>query len=672
MSGGSSAAPAPVVDVRIRRMSDSTAKAYIRYIQVLFVLCFVVLAVQAVWVQLDFFVPHARERVLGMNIACGIISLILLSIYGLLSWRDWRRNSVLVPDVRRTSTGRVHVPRRAARYFRLAVVDYVFIVAVIILFMSSDIYLLTDECGWVSSQLEVVSFFKWTLFSGIISNQFCHLTSMLPKASIVKVVKFTRTGWYFRWRRIDLTDGVELPWSVYAGVFALFFIVPFVCVFVGLLTATGIIGPGKCRITLDQNEDCALELAGYGGSLPGDVCDPFSASCQQFIEGSELLESGRTTSIIIACAVLMFNVFLYVACLLRLASALHPMPYKPHKLVHMLLGYHILTRIPMSVLLILNFIFLWLIQIGTCPVEFLASSGFGSMCLALAGVSAAGLWFTTPVAYGKDHEEGEIAFDDDANTNKEMKISYTRMLESFVWAYAVYEVDEMRRHEQMFDMEEFMDAFGLDDYDVLWNKHVDSKCMIAWNASTGKIVVSFRGTASGRNVLSDLKLWREPHEPERGNYWLGTQPMVHSGFSEFFYRSGMRKDCLGLLDEIINAGEGGGKGGIGENAGVDGVPGAAGVAGIPGIGGGIGGAGNAGYAGNVGDPPDDGGLNPEDPTTPTANTAPKWDILLAGHSLGAAAAQIAAYDISEWLEAKGVSFHISCYKIGRASCRERV
>ena len=76
MSGGSSAAPAPVVDVRIRRMSDSTAKAYIRYIQVLFVLCFVVLAVQAVWVQLDFFVPHARERVLGMNIACGIISLI--------------------------------------------------------------------------------------------------------------------------------------------------------------------------------------------------------------------------------------------------------------------------------------------------------------------------------------------------------------------------------------------------------------------------------------------------------------------------------------------------------------------------------------------------------------------------------------------------------------------
>ena len=590
----------PRVDNRIKRISDKTAKAYVLYLQVLFILCFVVLTVQAVWVQLDFSVPHAREKVLGMNIACGSVSLLLLMTFAMISWRDWRRNETLVPDLERTGDGRrVHVPPRPARYFALAIIDYAALVAVTAIFFSVDIFLLTDECGWLYSWSEVVSFFKWALFIGIVSNQFCHILSMLPKEAIIKTVKLTRIGWYFKRRGIEITDGVELPWSVFAAVFATFYAVPFLCILIGLLASVGVFS-GSTFCSSRSGPDCLEGL--LDSMITESICNPWSSACEQALESNkDLISKGRDAALTIACSVIMFYIVLYIVCLILLARALHPMAYKRFKIIHMHLGYHIMTRIPLSLLLLLNFLFLWLVQIGTCPVQFLTSTGFGSMILALSGMSAAGVWFTTPVAYGTDHEEGEIAFDDRKNDNPAMKISYARMLESFVFSYMVYEVDELKPHEQMFELHEFMEFYGLEDYDVLWNKHVDSKCLMAWNSSTGKIVISFRGTASGRNVVSDLKIWREPHEPERGNYWLGTKPMVHSGFCEFFYRSGMREDCLERLEAIVQDRQ---------------------------------------------------------------DHEKTWNILMVGHSLGGAAAKIAAYDISDWLNAKAVSYRLSCYTYG--------
>ena len=38
----------------------------------------------------------------------------------------------------------------------------------------------------------------------------------------------------------------------------------------------------------------------------------------------------------------------------------------------------------------------------------------------------------------------------------------------------------------------------------LWNRKVDTKCLMAWNDNL--VVLSFRGTASMRNVLADVKV----------------------------------------------------------------------------------------------------------------------------------------------------------------------
>jgi hypothetical protein len=563
---------------RILRVSDGTAKLYVRFLQGFFVVSFVVLTLESVWVQLDFHVSDAREKVLWINLACGAFSLCLLCTYGVVSYVDYRRTKLVCK-----------VPPRTARIYHLVIIDFAFLLCVVIMFIAMDVYLLSYLCGWLYSSSEIVSFLKWSFINAIVSNQFCHVLSMLPSEAIVRTVEILRLGWFCEWRGISLTDGIDLPSSVYVFVFLVFFMVPFICLLFGLFTAVGVIGGIFC--SAGNEAECL-------NGLSIQSCEPWGNGCS-----AGRYSNGRSTLMIIACTVIIFNLAAYIISLIFLARSLRPMPFRRFKRTLMRLGYHIMTRIPMSLLLTLNFVFLWLIEIDSCPVEFMSSSGFGSLILALAAVSSCSLWIETPVAHGADHEDGKILFDkksDDDKLAPNEDVSFSLMLESFVYSYMVYEIEEMPRHQMLFDLEEYMVEFGLEEYDVLWNKHVDSKCMIGWNLSSGKIIMSFRGTASGRNVLSDLKIWREPHLPERGHYWLGTQPMVHAGFSEFFFRSGMRKDCLERIEDIMRK--------------------------APGV--------------------------------------EHWNILMSGHSLGGAAARIASYDISEWLNAKRVTYKLACYTYG--------
>ena len=175
---------------RVRRISDETAKRYVRYLQVLFVVSFVVLTVQSVWVQTDFSTANARAKILGINIACGSICLGMIGVYGAISYLDWRRNLVLAPDIptvpQRWCLGgrRPRVPSAPARYFQLVLFDFLLIFSVTTLFMGMSVYLVVEECGWMRASTEIVAFVKWTLFNGIVANQFSHILSWLPSGTM--------------------------------------------------------------------------------------------------------------------------------------------------------------------------------------------------------------------------------------------------------------------------------------------------------------------------------------------------------------------------------------------------------------------------------------------------------------------------------------------------------
>ncbi|KAK9817845.1 hypothetical protein WJX72_003000 [[Myrmecia] bisecta] len=92
-------------------------------------------------------------------------------------------------------------------------------------------------------------------------------------------------------------------------------------------------------------------------------------------------------------------------------------------------------------------------------------------------------------------------------------------------AYA-YKQDVLSPFKLTFKLETALGLYKLDQYQLFWERGMDTKCLMGWNRNT--IVLCFRGTASFRNAVSDLQAWRTVHPPKRGS-WC-TRPAVHAGF----------------------------------------------------------------------------------------------------------------------------------------------
>lgn len=54
-----------------------------------------------------------------------------------------------------------------------------------------------------------------------------------------------------------------------------------------------------------------------------------------------------------------------------------------------------------------------------------------------------------------------------------------------------------------------MALYNLENFELMWERKLDTKALMAWNEDT--VVLSFRGTASFRNVLADIKVRRGRH-----------------------------------------------------------------------------------------------------------------------------------------------------------------
>ena len=51
-----------------------------------------------------------------------------------------------------------------------------------------------------------------------------------------------------------------------------------------------------------------------------------------------------------------------------------------------------------------------------------------------------------------------------------------------------------------------MGLFGLTEFELLWERAMDTKCLMASNPKSGVAVLAFRGTASLANVLADVQV----------------------------------------------------------------------------------------------------------------------------------------------------------------------
>ncbi|KAK9817450.1 hypothetical protein WJX74_010198 [Apatococcus lobatus] len=81
------------------------------------------------------------------------------------------------------------------------------------------------------------------------------------------------------------------------------------------------------------------------------------------------------------------------------------------------------------------------------------------------------------------------------------------------------------------------ELLGLDQHELIWEHHLDTKVLLGWGP--GGVAVAFRGTASLRNALSDLQVWRSDHPPVRGSRMMWQRPVVHSGFLRCWLEDGL-------------------------------------------------------------------------------------------------------------------------------------
>ena len=53
------------------------------------------------------------------------------------------------------------------------------------------------------------------------------------------------------------------------------------------------------------------------------------------------------------------------------------------------------------------------------------------------------------------------------------------------------------------------------------------------------------------DVKHPCQVWRMPHPPVRGSYWLRSRPMVHGGFLKSWMANGLQARVLALVREIV-------------------------------------------------------------------------------------------------------------------------
>lgn len=89
---------------------------------------------------------------------------------------------------------------------------------------------------------------------------------------------------------------------------------------------------------------------------------------------------------------------------------------------------------------------------------------------------------------------------------------------------------------------------ALESWELLEEEKSDTRALLAWGRGT--IVLSFRGTATRKNVVTDIKFWQIPHFPVRRNS-MGIKLKVHVGFYRAWRLEGFSDRLLARLGSLL-------------------------------------------------------------------------------------------------------------------------
>ena len=441
-------------------------------------------------------------------------------------------------------------PRRA-RVCIMAGIDLVAgLVAIGCFLAGNGVVLKNDGCGWFLAPVGILAAVRSSAFGVILANQMMLGLIAMPVQVVFKIIERLKLHWLINFDSVrNIVHGIDLPSWIYAMVFFAVYI-PFQLLVVFLaLTITGPLGGQYCTSIYDTR--C------YENADVNTSCHDWDYTCG-------LPTAAKALSITIsvyAILVLLVYFFFVIYTMVYLRS----LPYELYRVNHTELGFQLQTRFFSTLLFLLSVIGLWLVENDTCNSSIALFLGFLPLEMASAYLVCTTVAVRLPHSlldseYNMMLWNQTIVWEEEYmaehNASKPIKedpstgFCFETALKAWYFAFMVYDIEEVE--ESPVDINTALSLYNLSEYKLIWKQPLDAKSVIAWNSNEKEIVVSFRGTASKQNALSDMKVWRTGHPPEHGNYWLGSMPMVHSGFHEFWNKSNLREEVIALMREIMS------------------------------------------------------------------------------------------------------------------------
>lgn len=115
------------------------------------------------------------------------------------------------------------------------------------------------------------------------------------------------------------------------------------------------------------------------------------------------------------------------------------------------------------------------------------------------------------------------------------------------WSFLVYDYEEVT--DSPFDVNTALALWDLEHFELFWEKSLDTKAIIGFNDDI--VVIAFRGTASLKNAVSDMQVWRMRYPPGQGSAWTFTAPRVHGGFLKSYQTAQFNERLIARVEHIL-------------------------------------------------------------------------------------------------------------------------
>eukprot|EP00890_Picochlorum_soloecismus_P000351 jgi/Picsp_1/1316/NSC_04797-R1_alpha beta-hydrolase len=308
--------------------------------------------------------------------------------------------------------------------------------------------------------------------------------------------------------------------------------------------------------------------------LPGKDrgCDPTRSSSYDCSLSTSAIVFGSFT-------VLMVGVYLvnYVVTLYRVFSSLYCVPYNQFRMANLVVRLQVRIRGFSFVFFAVTPIVYYFVRMNSCSSYAFSWLGMAPMQVVETVVALVQSMLSSPAnphtlavlqvwlqefAWKEDdvsdkRRERASSLPDESfeevELNKEPLFCFETAVKMLYWANLVYYIDknETNDNEAQERSKKFaLDLYRLDHFDVVSSKNLDSKAIVGWKNDC--IVISFRGTSSMVNVMSDVRVWRTPFPPDSTLNKFTSSSKVHSGFLAAYRAEGFNIRLLDSVKKLID------------------------------------------------------------------------------------------------------------------------